>query len=553
MKTSRIAMVVGALLLGILSPTPSFAIPTNTVLPTVSGLTALGENLIGNRGTWTGTNVDGVVQQIQGYSYMWYRCNTTLEASCSPISGATSLNYRLVQADVGKFMRFRVIATDSTGSADKFSAATALVVAPPINLGLPVITGNLTVGSTLISTNGTWSTPNQGIFRFQWYRCPAANPTSCVLIPGAATNTYVIADSDIGMGLISEVRVFETTGIYFSTAKSSISGIVSSLPKNTALPTITGIAATGSTLTATVGTWISYPTATYTQQWQKCTSQLITSCQNIVGQTNLTYTTTMEDQNGYLRIGVTALNTIGGTIKYSEVFGPIQQPTKPVNTLAPTLSGIAKEGNTLTISQGTWTALPAPTFTYKWFRCENESLCVEISGATQSTLALTLLEGNRLVKGAVTASNSVGTTSATSQLLAIEGNFRTLIKPSIEGNLKVGAELKADPGTWVPTPDAAFNYKWQICENTSLASCADISPIESKILINKSDLGKRFRLGVAISGKSSYVFSEITETVKSSLKRVKKGSVCKKLNSKALSFKGKNLSCKRVSGKLIWG
>ncbi len=90
---------------------------------------------------------------------------------------------------------------------------------------------------------------------------------------------------------------------------------VPQLPVNTALPTISGRTQTGSTLTASTGTWISFGTPTYTYQWQDCT----TSCTNISGATSATYALTNGDLGHRLKAVVTATNAGGGTAAVSDI------------------------------------------------------------------------------------------------------------------------------------------------------------------------------------------------------------------------------------------
>src|SRR5262245_12268563 len=61
----------------------------------------------------------------------------------------------------------------------------------------------------------------------------------------------------------------------------------------------------------------------------------------------------------------------------------------PDNTAAPTVSGTAKEGETLTAQTGTWTGTPSPRFTFRWERCDSKATgCSAISGATSSAYKL---------------------------------------------------------------------------------------------------------------------------------------------------------------------
>jgi hypothetical protein len=115
--TSAFVAFVGA---GVAAST---AKPVNTVPPTISGTPQEGSTLTGNRGEWTGPNID--------YTYRWLRCSNT-GGSCSPISGANTRQYRLTSADVGNTIRFRVRAENSDGETTATSVPTAVIQrAPP--------------------------------------------------------------------------------------------------------------------------------------------------------------------------------------------------------------------------------------------------------------------------------------------------------------------------------------------------------------------------------------------------------------------------------------
>lgn len=92
---------------------------------------------------------------------------------------------------------------------------------------------------------------------------------------------------------------------------------------------------------------------------------------------------------------------------YSTTHTPVF--TAPANTVAPAVTGTAAEGQTLTVSSGTWTGVPAPTFTYQWQRNT-----VDISGATGATYTLTTDDVGQSIRCHVTATNSQGTASANS-------------------------------------------------------------------------------------------------------------------------------------------
>jgi len=85
----------------------------------------------------------------------------------------------------------------------------------------------------------------------------------------------------------------------------------------------------------------------------------------------------------------------------------------PVNVTAPVVSGTATVGQTLTTTNGTWTGLPAPTYTYQWQR-----VTTNISGATSSTYVLVAADAGSTIRCVVTATNSAGTVSANSNSTA---------------------------------------------------------------------------------------------------------------------------------------
>jgi hypothetical protein len=81
---------------------------------------------------------------------------------------------------------------------------------------------------------------------------------------------------------------------------------------------------------------------------------------------------------------------------------------KPVNTVAPAITGTAQQGQTLTASTGTWTGAGI-AYTYQWKRAG-----VNIGSATASTYQLVLADVGSTITVAVTATNDGGSTTATS-------------------------------------------------------------------------------------------------------------------------------------------
>jgi hypothetical protein len=96
------------------------------------------------------------------------------------------------------------------------------------------------------------------------------------------------------------------------------------------------------------------------------------------------------------------------TFAYGRAFSII-----PANTVAPVVSGTATVGQTLSTTNGTWSGIPTPTFTYQWQRAGSN-----IGSATASTYVLVAADAGSTIRCVVTATNTVGSTSANSNSTA---------------------------------------------------------------------------------------------------------------------------------------
>lgn len=71
-------------------------------------------------------------------------------------------------------------------------------------------------------------------------------------------------------------------------------------------------------------------------------------------------------------------------------------------------------GSPVSVSNGTWTGYPAPTFTYRWQDCAGGH-CTPISGATQQDYTPVTSDVGQDLEAIVTATNSAGQASADSE------------------------------------------------------------------------------------------------------------------------------------------
>src|SRR5262245_44718181 len=186
-------MMIAAALLSPVGSASTKAVPSNTVLPAITGTAAVGQTVSTSDGTWTGSPTS--------FTYEWLRCPSSgglADGSDCASIGVSTNNYAVATGDVGFTLRSRVTAVNSDGQAKAVSNPTAVVVAQagPPNTGPPTISGTATVGSTLTANPGTW-TGSSITFTYQWRQCDAAG-ANCTSITGATNNTYVVASGDVG-------------------------------------------------------------------------------------------------------------------------------------------------------------------------------------------------------------------------------------------------------------------------------------------------------------------------------------------------------------------
>ncbi|HKU58084.1 MAG TPA: hypothetical protein VJP39_00650 [Gaiellaceae bacterium] len=197
-------------------------------------------------------------------------------------------------------------------------------------------------------------------------------------------------------------------------------------PVNSAPPTLTGTAKVGATLTAATGTWTNAPTS-FAFQWQRCSSDG-TGCGDINGATSKTYSPTNGDVGHALRVSVTASNSDGRATASSGATDPVNSENGPTNSVRPSVTGSAQIGETLTVSNGSWSTAPA-SFTRQWQRCDSDGTsCLNIAGAAgQSYTVRTADVGHRL-RALVTAHTSAGqTTTASSASAVVAGPSTTTV------------------------------------------------------------------------------------------------------------------------------
>jgi hypothetical protein len=289
-------------------------LPSNTLLPTISGLLQDGQLLSVATGGWSGT-------APISYSYQWQLCNP-LGKECADLSGATGSSLALSPSDVGGILDVVVTATNVAGSTSVTTPVTGLIEGLlPNNLGLPSISGLLQEGQLLSVDTGSWSGTAPISYSYQWQLCNALGK-SCANISEATGSSLKLSPSDIGDTLDVVVKATNVAGS--TSVTTPVTGLIEGiLPTNTMLPSISGLLKVGQLLSASNGTWSGTTPITYTYQWQLC-NLLGSDCSNIAKATSSSFLLGLLDVGLPLRVAVTATNVAGSTSATSNATGLIE-------------------------------------------------------------------------------------------------------------------------------------------------------------------------------------------------------------------------------------
>lgn len=343
-----------------------------------------------------------------------------------------------------------------------------------IFLSATSINENSTVGTTLgtASISGsytgtpTWSLTNSASGTFA-----IDSSTGAVTV---ANNTAL--DYETNMTLQITISV---AGVSPAVSSQDVTVTVLNVietPTNTALPTISGTAAVGSTLTISNGTWTDMSSGTFAYQWKRSGS-------SIGGATAASYTLVHADAGNPITCTVTATNSAGNASATTSATSNVTEP--PSNTVAPSISGTAQVGSTLTASAGTWNGYPAPTPTYQW-----NANGVAIGGATASTYTPVSGDIGKTITVTVTETNSSGSASATSaatSAVIAGGTIALSANQDIQGAVQGTAIGTISGGTGPYTVTDATNTT-QVSGGTAL-QVGSVAPSVGAVTITLHDTG----------------------------------------------------------------
>lgn len=228
-------------------------------------------------------------------------------------------------------------------------------------------------------------------------------------------------------------------------ATNSISSLSYSLPSLTgvkvaqlaAAPTITGITPGETTLTVSFTAGSDNGSAITNYQYSTNGGSNFTAFSPVDTTTPLIISG-LTNNNTY-SVKIRALTTLNGSSTPGESSTTVSATTsaRPVNTVAPSISGTISIGQTLNANTGTWSNSPT-SYGYQWVRSQTVSgTYTPISGATANAYTIQSSDNSYFIKLVVQAINSQGSTYETSSATA-----QVKVPITISG----GSDITTTPG-----------------------------------------------------------------------------------------------------------
>lgn len=316
--------------------------------------------------------------------------------------------------------------------------------------------------------------------------------------------------SDVAGNMLSQVDDFHRT------------------PNNTAAPSISGTPRVGETLTGNDGTWNG--ASSYARQWLRCDE---ITCNAISGATSTTYAPVWADVGYQLAYKVTATNAAGDSAYTSDpvrgdgAWALLDTPN------APSLSGTAKVGQTLTINNasGAWVWAPSHGTTataVRWLRCD--AACQPIAGATSTSYTATTDDLGLTLVAELTSSDtrtpnvyrSTVATPASSTVLAADNSNpgsplpQITTRPTVSSSIVGPTQTLTANSSWSGSPTLA--YQWYMCSPSTLR-CDAIAGTSSTYVrsTGDADTGKRAMVRVMASNGSGAALASYASPVTAAL------------------------------------
>ena len=414
--------------------------PTGSV--TIVGTATQGQQL-------TVSNTLADADGLGTISYQW-------KAGGSDISGATSIIYKLTEAEVGKTVTVVASYTDGHGTVEHVtSVATAAVAnvndAPT---GSVTIAGTATQGQQLTASNTLADLDGLGTISYQWQAGGSD-------ISGATSSTYTLREAEVGKTVTVEASYTDGHGTLEHVISTATGAVANVNDAPTGSVTITGTATQGQQLTVSNTLADADGLGTISYQWQSSSNG--TDWNNINGATSNTYTLTEAETGKNLKV-VASYTDGHSTAEHvtSRATGAIvnvnDAPTGNV-----TIDGTATQGQTLTADSSPLAdADGLGAISYQWLADG-----VNITGATGSTLLLGAGQKGKVITVDASYTDGHGTAEHVSSTAteAVVGTQSGIVQDGYLSHALVWVDANND--SQLNWNDTNSNGKWDVGEGES--------------------------------------------------------------------------------------
>jgi hypothetical protein len=181
------------------------------------------------------------------------------------------------------------------------------------------------------------------------------------------------------------------------------------------------------------------------------------------------------------------------------------------NTIAPTVSGTPRDGETLTATIGSWTGTGPLTYTQQWQRCA-AGACTSIAGAVAPTYTLTSADVGSTMRFVVTASGLSAWKSAVSLQTAVVAAIpvSNAVAPAISGTPQEGQVLHVSNGTWNGSGPITYGYQWYRCTGGTCTAIPGATAADYELIAD--DIGATLKAAVTATNAAGSAMAESAET-----------------------------------------
>ena len=358
---------------------------------------------------------------------------------CGPGSAQSSLSFAATSGTT-----YQIAVDGYGGFTGTFTLAWDRIALPPTNTLKPAVTGSPHDGETLSLTPGTWASADAVSYAYRWQRCGAAQHNVALGRPARASRVWQ-PGYEAGQAVDGSPWTYWSSGAYAPQwievdlqapyPLSEIRASITQLPDGVTthsfwtagpnpldefqlLTTFSGYTTDQQVLTHPGPTdEVEYVLVETTASpswiaWREV--EALSGCGDIPGATGTSYTLTPADLGATVRAVVTATNSTGPTTAASAATATIG-PLAPLNLSVPTISGTARHGYVLSATPGAWRGSAPLSYTYLWQRCDRElTSCKDIPDATDPDYGVRLADAGSVLRVAVTASNTAGSSTVSS-------------------------------------------------------------------------------------------------------------------------------------------